>query len=346
MTQSWQLDADTPLPAIVAQAVAVAVDERADVRRVQADDAVVIPQQAARRIDVRDENFHLVRCAVAVRVAHAEDAAEVRQAAERAQGITAHEPGPWVLPKSLEHLVAEGEGALGVVLFPNRNGEGNYLWNADRNNVAPRFGFAYRVKGSQTSVVRGGFGMFTGPGQTEDLIQPAADSDRISTTISSGSALAYPLDPSVAVNNFVNNPNNRSYQPRAYANEYTLPEKVYQYTASIQQELPGNFTATAAYVGAQGRDLFLRTITNKITQVVTNPNPANAAFVIRQFSIVQRDANGTITGGMIPKVESAAGVVESGVEGVIILDGRVPHSVLLELLTPHGVGTRISRAGA
>lgn len=56
-------------------------------------------------------------------------------------------------------------------------------------------------------------------------------------------------------------------------------------------------------------------------------------------------ANGTITGGMIPKVESAVAVVESGVEGVIILDGRVPHSVLLELLTPHGVGTRISRDG-
>jgi acetylglutamate kinase len=54
---------------------------------------------------------------------------------------------------------------------------------------------------------------------------------------------------------------------------------------------------------------------------------------------------GTITGGMIPKIESAVAVVWSGVEGVIILDGRVPHSVLLELLTPHGVGTRISRAG-
>jgi acetylglutamate kinase len=55
--------------------------------------------------------------------------------------------------------------------------------------------------------------------------------------------------------------------------------------------------------------------------------------------------NGTITGGMIPKIESAVSVVEAGVEGVIILDGRVPHSVLLELLTPHGVGTRISRDG-
>ena len=56
--------------------------------------------------------------------------------------------------------------------------------------------------------------------------------------------------------------------------------------------------------------------------------------------------DGTITAGMIPKIESAAAVVESGVEGVIILDGRVPHSVLLELLTPHGVGTRVSRDGA
>jgi acetylglutamate kinase len=61
--------------------------------------------------------------------------------------------------------------------------------------------------------------------------------------------------------------------------------------------------------------------------------------------VAQLVAEGTITGGMIPKIESAVAVVESGVEGVIILDGRVPHSVLLELLTPHGVGTRISRSG-
>jgi acetylglutamate kinase len=66
---------------------------------------------------------------------------------------------------------------------------------------------------------------------------------------------------------------------------------------------------------------------------------------LRTGDVPQLISEGTITGGMIPKVESAVAVVESGVEGVIILDGRVPHSVLLELLTPHGVGTRISRAG-
>ena len=56
-------------------------------------------------------------------------------------------------------------------------------------------------------------------------------------------------------------------------------------------------------------------------------------------------ADGTITGGMIPKVESCVSVVEGGVEGVVIVDGRVPHCVLLELFTPHGLGTRISRTG-
>jgi acetylglutamate kinase len=62
-------------------------------------------------------------------------------------------------------------------------------------------------------------------------------------------------------------------------------------------------------------------------------------------NIPQLIDEGTITGGMIPKIESCVSVVESGVEGVIILDGRVPHSVLLELFTPHGVGTRVSRSG-
>ena len=57
-------------------------------------------------------------------------------------------------------------------------------------------------------------------------------------------------------------------------------------------------------------------------------------------------SKGVISGGMIPKVESCAAVVAGGVEGVIILDGRVPHCVLLELFTPHGVGTRISRGAA
>ena len=55
-------------------------------------------------------------------------------------------------------------------------------------------------------------------------------------------------------------------------------------------------------------------------------------------------AAGTISGGMIPKIEGCIEVVEAGVEGVVIIDGRVPHCVLLELFTEHGVGTLMQRA--
>jgi acetylglutamate kinase len=50
---------------------------------------------------------------------------------------------------------------------------------------------------------------------------------------------------------------------------------------------------------------------------------------------------GTISGGMIPKVETCLNAVEKGVDAAVILDGRVPHAVLLELFTPHGAGTLI-----
>jgi len=54
-------------------------------------------------------------------------------------------------------------------------------------------------------------------------------------------------------------------------------------------------------------------------------------------------ADGTITGGMIPKVETCIYALERGVEAVVIMDGKVPHAVLLELLTNHGAGTLIRR---
>jgi acetylglutamate kinase len=54
-------------------------------------------------------------------------------------------------------------------------------------------------------------------------------------------------------------------------------------------------------------------------------------------------ADGTISDGMIPKVETAINAIEQGVEGVVIIDGKVPHAVLLELLTDHGAGTLIKR---
>lgn len=53
-------------------------------------------------------------------------------------------------------------------------------------------------------------------------------------------------------------------------------------------------------------------------------------------------ANGTISGGMIPKIETAIDAVENGVRAAVILDGRIPHVLLLELFTQHGAGTLIT----
>ena len=50
---------------------------------------------------------------------------------------------------------------------------------------------------------------------------------------------------------------------------------------------------------------------------------------------------GVISGGMIPKVDCCIEAIEKGVENVVIMDGRVPHSILMELLTDEGAGTMV-----
>ena len=107
--------------------------------------------------------------------------------------------------------------------------------HSSKNNFGPRIGLTWSpnpagkgfFSGGNT-VLRGGFGVFYGPGQTEDQIQPI-ESNRISSTLSN---VTYPQDPAVIAASFLTNPSNRQYQPRAYAPEYTIPEKVYQYSVS------------------------------------------------------------------------------------------------------------------
>ena len=66
--------------------------------------------------------------------------------------------------------------------------------------------------------------------------------------------------------------------------------------------------------------------------------------LIRQMTVAQAFEaikDGTATGGMIPKLETAIAAVDSGVEAVVILDGRRPHAMLTELFTSYGAGTLI-----
>jgi hypothetical protein len=169
------------------------------------------------------------------------------------------------------------------------------FYQSKKTSFQPRVSTAYSP--TSKTVFKTGFGIFVGPGQTEDQIQPI-EAERISTSVTSGPLLAYPVDPAVIRLNFTTNPNNRSYAPRAYSDNYTLPEKVYQYTASVQQEVGSGMAASVAYVGSQGRNLFLRSITNQIVGVQTLG--ATAGRVVREFSLVTC-ANGTSgTGIMCP----------------------------------------------
>jgi len=66
--------------------------------------------------------------------------------------------------------------------------------------------------------------------------------------------------------------------------------------------------------------------------------------LVRQLTIAEARAaiaGGVTTGGMIPKLETAIAAVEAGVEAVVILDGRRPHAMLVELFTEHGAGTLV-----
>lgn len=68
--------------------------------------------------------------------------------------------------------------------------------------------------------------------------------------------------------------------------------------------------------------------------------------LIRQLTVAEARAaieTGVATGGMIPKLETAIDAVEAGVEAVVILDGRRPHAMLVELFTEHGSGTLVCR---
>ncbi|KTT68598.1 acetylglutamate kinase [Sphingomonas sanguinis] len=94
--------------------------------------------------------------------------------------------------------------------------------------------------------------------------------------------------------------------------------------------------AIAARLGASR--FFLLTdvagVLDKQGELMTDLNPAK---------IAELRSDGTISGGMIPKLETCVSAVEAGVDAAVILDGRVPHGMLLEIFTKQGAGTLVRR---
>ncbi len=168
------------------------------------------------------------------------------------------------------------------VLFNATSGQimpnGTPWYQSAKNNYGPRLAFTWSPeKFKSKTVFRIGAGYYYGPGQTEDQIQPI-DSDRASRTLTNA---AYPIVPAQVLAGYDINSPTLGYQPRAYAANYKIPEKILSYTASWQQELPSHTVLTVAFVGSQGRNLFLRAWTNGITGVTMNPTTGVGSPVLQ-----------------------------------------------------------------
>lgn len=96
--------------------------------------------------------------------------------------------------------------------------------------------------------------------------------------------------------------------------------------------------ASALAVATKAKRLLLLT---DVAGVLDRSGALIAELTVSEARGLIRD--GTISGGMIPKIEGCIDVVEGGVEAVVIINGKVAHSVLLELLTEHGAGTMVRR---
>ncbi len=101
-------------------------------------------------------------------------------------------------------------------------------------------------------------------------------------------------------------------------------------------------TAAAFIAGAlQAERLIMMTDINGVLRDKDDPST-----LIREMSVEQAKGlyeEGIISGGMIPKVDCCIEAINEGVSNVVIMDGRVPHAILMELLTDEGAGTMVTR---
>jgi len=80
-----------------------------------------------------------------------------------------------------------------------------------------------------------------------------------------------------------------------------------------------------------------------VAGLLNDPNDPNSLIEHLSINDVDRlKRKGIILDGMIPKMDSAVEAIKSGIEKVALVDGRLPHSVLLEIFTDKGVGTEIT----
>ena len=165
------------------------------------------------------------------------------------------------------------------------------FYQTAKASFGPRLALSWTpesLKGKTT--LRIGSGYYYGPGQGEDLIQPI-ESDRVSVS----AVGRYPIDALSVIRNF--NVNTATgIGVRAYAPGYKVPEKILSYTFSVQQQLPFGAILQMAYVGSQGRNLFLRSTANKVIGVTMN-STTGVGSAVREFGPQFGEIDYKTTGG-------------------------------------------------
>ena len=99
-------------------------------------------------------------------------------------------------------------------------------------------------------------------------------------------------------------------------------------------------TAAAHIAGALNAERLIM-MTDIAGLLKDKDDPSTLIPAVTVSEAKQLQAEGVISGGMIPKVECCIDAIDAGVKHVVIMDGRVPHSILMELLTDEGAGTMV-----
>ena len=176
---------------------------------------------------------------------------------------------------------------------------GTRWFDPDYNNFGPRVGFAWSpARFKDNTVIRGGFGMFYGPGQNDDVFAPIDNSGaRTILTRSEAPALSFPIEPFLPLAASVGN------AARA-VDEHRVDQYAEQYSLTVQQALPWRLSTQIGYVGNQAHHMLDRNNINLIDpatgrrplpafgRVDTKSSGSNTSFNGFQFSLYRRGGNG------------------------------------------------------
>jgi len=198
-------------------------------------------------------------------------------------------------------VLSEAHGRL--LVFDTNVGDfaplGTPAYNPDRNNIAPRLSFAWSpLAFNNKTVIRGGYGMYYGPGQVDDVMAGIESvEESFEVTSSDVPSLSFPVEP------FLGQASSQGRTPR-----HLLPGRRDSYSQqwglSIQQQLPAEFVAQVSYNGGNAHKILSRTYINNIDpatgkrpwpkfgKIDSKESAGNGNFNSLQLSLMRRLAGG------------------------------------------------------